>query len=144
MLCAGAIAGENGDSLYVNSLIDWRHTPKPIPGPERGLECWPYFQDVPYYDPLASPAFSATSTLKSFPPTLILTSSRDAQLSNALITHRRLVNAGIDAELHVWEGLGHGFFAQPWSNIVDPNIPEVREAWQQTVKFFKSRLGKTS
>jgi ABC-type sugar transport system substrate-binding protein/acetyl esterase/lipase len=140
IFCAGAIAGEHGDSLYLGSLLDWRQPPKPIPAPERGIPSWPYFGDIPVRDTATSPAYSL-ETLKHFPATLVITSSRDAQLSNALYTHRQLVKAGVDAQLHVWEGLGHGFFAQPWSNIVASDVPEIREAWGVIVDFFNTNLG---
>jgi hypothetical protein len=42
---------------------------------------------------------------------------------------------GVDAELHVWEGLEHGFF---WAS----DLPQSREAYDVTVKFFDQHLGR--
>ena len=40
--------------------------------------------------------------------------TRDLFLSNAVRFHRKLRDAGVDAELHVWEAMPHGgFFGAP-------------------------------
>ena len=40
--------------------------------------------------------------------------TRDLFLSNAVRIHRKLRDAGVDAELHVWEAMPHGgFFGAP-------------------------------
>jgi monoterpene epsilon-lactone hydrolase len=49
-------------------------------------------------------------------------------------THTQLVKAGVNAELHVWEGMFHGFF-------YNPDVPESQEAYQVMVKFFDRYLG---
>lgn len=92
-----------------------------------------YFAAKDMSDPLAFPAASP-ELLASFPPTLILSSSRDALLGNALDTHARLVEAKVDSQLYVREGFGHGYFTQA------PEIPEAIAAWQVTVNFFDDRL----
>src|SRR5690349_780082 len=78
---------------------------------------------------------SANAVLARFPPTLIITSTRDIALSPAVYTHTQLVKLGVDAQLHVWEAMVHGFFG------IHPELPESREAWDVIVKFFDSRLG---
>jgi monoterpene epsilon-lactone hydrolase len=50
-------------------------------------------------------------------------------------THSELVRLGVEAELHVWEGLGHAFF-------FNPELPQSREMYDVTVKFFDKHLGK--
>lgn len=59
-------------------------------------------------DPYLSPLFGDFS--KGFPPTFIQAGTRDVFLSNAVRMHRALRNAGIPAELHVWEAMPHGGF----------------------------------
>ena len=71
-----------------------------------------------------------------FPPTLIVTGTRAFELSNAVYTHAQLVKLGVDADLHVWEGMFHGFF-------YNPDVPESRECYDVIVRFFAGRLGKT-
>ena len=58
-------------------------------------------------DPYISPLFG---DLSGFPPTILLTGTRDLLLSDNVRMHRRLRAAGVDAELHVWEAAGHGGF----------------------------------
>ena len=46
-----------------------------------------------------------------------------------------MVKAGAEADLHVWEGLYHGFF-------YNPDIPESRDVYDLIVDFFTKHLGK--
>ena len=62
-------------------------------------------------DPLLSPLFG---DLDGFPPTLLQSGTRDLFLSNTVRMHRRLRQAEVAAELHVFEAMPHGgFFAGP-------------------------------
>jgi len=58
-------------------------------------------------DPHLSPLFADVT---GFPPTLIQAGTRDLFLSNAVRMHRKLRDAGVPAELHVWEAMPHGGF----------------------------------
>jgi epsilon-lactone hydrolase len=70
-----------------------------------------YAGDHPRDDPLLSPLFG---DLHGFPPTLLQSGTRDLFLSNTVRMHRRLRQAGVEAELHVFEAMPHGgFFAGP-------------------------------
>lgn len=88
-----------------------------------------YLSAADMTDPGAFPA-ATPAILARFPPTLVLSSSRDALLGNALDTNVRLVEAGVETQLYVREGFGHGYFTQA------PEIPEAIAAWQVTVDFF--------
>ncbi len=57
--------------------------------------------------PYLSPLFG---DLAGLPPTFLQTGTRDLFLSNTVRMHRRLRDAGVDAELHVWEAMPHGGF----------------------------------
>jgi acetyl esterase/lipase len=59
-------------------------------------------------DPYLSPLFADFA--RGFPPTLVQSGTRDLFLSNSVRIHRKLRDAGIDAELHVWEAMPHGGF----------------------------------
>jgi acetyl esterase/lipase len=98
-------------------------------GPNQG-----YLGGVDPADPMVNPIRSA-EVLSKFPPTLIITGTRGMELSGALYTHEQLVKHGVEAELHVWEGLFHGFF-------YNPDVPECKDAYNVMVKFFDRRLGK--
>lgn len=75
-----------------------------------------------------------SDVLKEFPPSLIVSSTRDLTLSSAVYTHSSLIKNGVDADLHVWEGLRHCFF-------YDPEIPESHEVYGVVVNFFDQYLG---
>jgi len=82
-------------------------------------------------DPVLSPLFA---DLRNMPPTLFITSGRDALLSGTTILHRAFLRAGNDnAELVVFEGLPHAF----WN---DPNLPESKEADALMAHFFRKHL----
>ena len=50
---------------------------------------------------------------------------------------RRLLAAGADAELVVFDGMWHAFF-------VFPDLPESQEAYEVITRFFDRHLGATS
>ena len=79
------------------------------------------------------PANSPT-LLAKFPPTLLITGTRDFTMSSEIQSQRLLTNAGVDAELHVWDGMWHSFFS-------DPEMPESKEAYAVMVGFFDRHLG---
>jgi len=54
-------------------------------------------------------------------------------MSAAVETHRRLVKAGVEADLHLWDGVGHCF-------VFDVDLPESKEAYDVTGKFFDRHL----
>jgi len=56
-------------------------------------------------DPLVAPVVSL-DVLSKFPPSLLITGTRDLALSAAVYTHSRLIKAGANAELHVWDACG--------------------------------------
>lgn len=92
-----------------------------------------YFSTADPKDPLVSP-MDSPAVLAKFPPTLIITGTRDFALSGAIHTDLELTKAGADSELHVWEGLFHGFF-------YNADIPESKDAFNIVVKFFDHHLG---
>lgn len=78
--------------------------------------------------PYLSPLFG---DLAGFPPTLVQAGTRDLFLSNAARMHRALRRAGVEAELHVFEGMPHGGFA---------GAPEDMEMAGEVRRFVRSRL----
>lgn len=59
-------------------------------------------------DPYLSPLFGDLT--KGYPPTILLSGTRDPLLSDTVRMHRALRAAGVPAELHVFEAAGHGMF----------------------------------
>ena len=128
-----ASAGEfGGDAGYTSTpLGEARLMPEMRDGGPRRMG---YFSNTDPKDPLVAPIYSP-EMLAKFPPTLIITGTRAFEMSSAVYTHTQLVKLGVDAELHVWEGLFHGFF-------YNPDVPESREAYDVIVKFFDRYLGR--
>jgi len=83
-------------------------------------------------DPVLSPIYS---DLHGFPPSLLVTSTRDLLLSNTTIFHRALLRAGNDSQLIVYEALPHAF----WYHF---QLPETREALETMAKFFDQKVAR--
>lgn len=127
----GSIAPLGGDSAYVSPALSGDPAGSgPLPITER----LPYFKGADADDPLVLPA-NSPEMLKQFPPTLLITGTRDFAMSSVLQSQRLLTNAGVQADLHVWDGMWHSFFS-------DPELPESKEAYSVIVNFFDRRLGK--
>ena len=131
IFCAGAGGVFGGDALYTaGPLGEARMAP---PSPSTSRVPLGYFSDADPNDPMVAPVKSP-QVLSKFPPTLVITATRGFELSAALYTHQQLVKAGVDTELHVWEGLFHGFF-------YNVDVPESKDAFNVMVKFFDRHLG---
>jgi acetyl esterase/lipase len=130
IFCASAGNLGAGDSGYTAAVLNGQMPPPPHK--QGDVAPSPYFAGVNMNDPMVSPV-NYPDVIVSFPPTLVITSTRDFAMSSAIDTHRQLVKAKVDAELHVWDGMQHFFFA-------DVDLPESREAYQVMVDFFARHL----
>src|SRR5262249_8589556 len=129
--CAGDhILG--GDSIFMAPAVGSR-PPPPVPNPPDHPEL--YFSNVDVRDSLVSPAMYP-EVLAKFPPTLLITATRDGLMSSVLHAHSELVKVGVDAQLHVWDGLGHCFF-------FSVDLPESKDMYKVTAKFFDTHLGRS-
>lgn len=127
----GSIAAFGGDSSYIAPALSGDPVGSgPIPITQR----LPYFKGASETDPLVLPA-NSPDMLKRFPPTLLITGTRDHAMSSTLQSQRLLTKAGVEADLHVWDGMWHSFFS-------DPELPESKEAYAVMAKFFDKHLGK--
>lgn len=113
---------ESGDSFTVNAGIDVM-----LPGSLMAANLL-YAGGADLANPYLSPLFGE---LAGFPPTLLLTGTRDLLLSNTVRMHRGLLAAGASAELHVFEAMPHGGFG---------GAPEDREAAREITRFVHERL----
>ncbi len=108
IFCAGAGGVFGGDALYTaGPLGKASHGAADAANPRATASSRLLRGNRPR-DPLVSPV--SRRNLAKLPPTLMITGTRGFELSAALYTHEQLVKAGVDTELHVWEGLFHGFF----------------------------------
>ena len=120
---------ETGDTLFTNEDIDQvivRY--RGVLGAAARL----YAGDHDLAEPLLSPV---NGDFAGFPPTILIAGTRDMLLSATVRVHRKLRAAGIDAQLHVFEGMSHGFY------LALPDAPESRETFSEIARFFGSRLG---
>jgi acetyl esterase/lipase len=83
-------------------------------------------------DPLLSPVYG---DMHGFPPAILTTGTRDLLLSNTVRVHRKLREAGVDAQLEVFEGLSHAQYQ------FDDRVPETKEAFGEITEFFDKHLG---
>lgn len=90
----------------------------------------PYIGATADTEPALSPLYG---DLTAFPDTLVITSTRDTLLSQSTIFHRALLEAGVSADLVVFEGLPHAF----WAYL---QTPESDEAFNIMAKFFRTKL----
>lgn len=81
-------------------------------------------------DPLVSPRFG---DLSGFPPTLLISGTRDQVLSGAANFHRALRAADRPADFLVFDAMPHSH----WFVL---HLPETREALDAMVRFFKRHL----
>ncbi|HXP72888.1 MAG TPA: alpha/beta hydrolase [Stellaceae bacterium] len=84
-------------------------------------------------DPQLSPIYG---DFHGFPPTILTTGTRDLFLSNTVRAHRKLLRAGVLADLQVYEGMSHAQYD------FDPSVPETKEAFTTIARFFDRHLGK--
>ena len=127
--CASA-GSFGGDANYIAFPLGEARIPSAPPGQNQ----LGYFSNANMKDPLVAPA-NSPEVLAKFPPTLLITATRDFAMSGAINTDVQLTKAGVDSELHVWDGLFHGFF-------YNADVPESRDAFNIMIKFFDSHLGK--
>ena len=83
-------------------------------------------------DPVLSPIYA---DLHGLPPSLFLSSGRDALLSSTANLHRAYLRAGVDARLVVFDALPHAFWYQS-------RLPESIEANHIMADFFLAHLAK--
>jgi len=129
LLCDGAVKDDEvtGDAYYVASALMGDKVPDKRSPPE------PYMEGTDPKDPLVAPVVSL-EVLAKFPPTLLIAGTRDVGLSEVVYTHTRLAKAGVDADLHVWDGMWHNFF-------FDVDLPESKDAYDVITRFFEKHLG---
>ena len=84
-------------------------------------------------DPQLSPIYG---DFHGFPPAILTSGTRDLFLSLTVLTHRKLRQAGVEADLQVFEGMSHAQYN------FDPDAPETKEVFTEIAAFFDKHLGK--
>jgi acetyl esterase/lipase len=124
----GSLVTIDGDAAYVGPLLNGQG----VPGAPLDLAQLPYFHGTDVDDPMVQPGLSP-ALLRRFPPTLLITGTRDMAMSSVVHSQALLAQAGVETELHVWEGMWHSFFS-------DPELPESQQAYRTIVAFFERHL----
>lgn len=82
-------------------------------------------------DPNVSPIYG---DFLGFPPTYLISGTRDLVLSDTVRAHRALRRAGVEADLNIYEGQSHGDY------IYVMNAPESHEHYAELNRFVLSHL----
>lgn len=129
--CAMHTAGVDltgaGDTFHTNAKIDTiltEHQPETML-----LYAGGHDMAHPYLSPLFG------DFTRGFPPSILVSGTRDLLLSPTVLMHRALLRAGIEAELHVFEAMPHGGLGG--------TAPEDRELQAQIAAFLRRKLGVT-
>ncbi|ANH67466.1 alpha/beta hydrolase [Mitsuaria sp. 7] len=114
---------ESGDSFQTHQMVD---VVLPRSLMSNNLL---YANGADLADPHLSPLFG---DLRGFPPTFLQCGTRDLFLSNTVRMHRALRQAGVDAELHVFEAMPHGGF--------QGGTAEDQELDREVQRFIRARV----
>lgn len=119
---------KTSDTLYTNEGIDrvlvtydgLLHAAAQLYAGQRSLK-----------DPVVSPVYGDFS---GFPPTYLVTGTRDMLLSDTVRVHRKLRQNGILADLNVYEGMSHAEYAMVMG------APEWQQAYDELSLFLQTHL----
>ena len=119
---------DQGDMVHLISAVEG------IDYTAKDSVSWNYFKqiDMDSNDPLIYPG-RYPEVIAAFPPTLLLDTSRGFTMSSTIHTHTQLIKQGVEADLHIWEGLDH--YA-----IYNAELQETRDAYQIVARFFNKHL----
>ncbi len=128
----GVFKMSRSESAFLVSAINGFPRPVEVTEPPQPSG---YFRGVVADDPVVAPG-DHDELLARFPPALLISGTRDFALGGVLASHNKLIRLGVEADLHVWEGLGHATFA------FNPRLPESDEVHNVIVRFFDKHLGR--
>ena len=119
---------KTGDSFYTNYMVD-----NVLVGTEGRCQAMAeqYAGGHDLKDPMLSPVYG---DMRRFPPSILTSGTRDLLLSNTVRVHRKLRQAGVVAELHVYEAQAHGNYLR--------GTPESKEVFEEMARFFDQHLQK--
>ncbi len=118
-----------GDSLKVHEWVDNVLITYDAIG-SRGAALYAGDQDIT--NPLLSPL---RGDVTGFPPTMLVSGTRDLLLSQVVLMHRKLRKAGVHAELHLVEGASH------FTYFIEPFAAESQDIFTEMAHFLDTHLG---
>lgn len=121
---------KTGDSYFANKMLD-----NVLVGYDGVLSgaAKLYANGHDLKDPLLSPVYG---DFHGFPPTFLTTGTRDLFLSNTVRVHRKLREAGVEAQLNVFEGQSHAQY------LFNEDAPETKAAFGEIAQFFDAHLSR--
>ena len=119
-----------GDTFVTNAMLD-NVLVSPDGFCDAGTKVYANGRDLK--DPLLSPIYGDVA---GFPPTILTSGTRDLLLSNTVRMHRKLRQAGVEAQLQVFEAQSHAQFYR------DDQAPETKEAFDEIAAFFDKHMAK--
>ena len=119
---------KTGDTLFTNEGID--RVLVTYDG-SLGASARLYANGHDIKDPLLSPVYG---DFTDFPPTILISGTRDMFLSDTARTHRKMRVAGVVADLHVFEALSHAGY------VFDLEAPESIQVYGEVAAFLKLHL----
>lgn len=123
---------KTGDSYYTNEHVD-----NILVGYDGWIDdaALSYANGNDLKDPYLSPIYGDVS---DFPPTLLVSGTRDLFLSNTIRMQQKLLEAGIENNLIVYEGQSHCQFYLG----LPPTAKELQDHYKNLTRFFDKHLGK--
>ena len=94
-----------------------------------------YAGETDLKDPMISPVYGDFS---DFPPTYLVSGTRDMLLSDTVRVHRKLRVAGVTADLNVYEGLSHAEYAMVIGS------PEWQQVYAELKLFLLTHLARSA
>ncbi|MEJ6011167.1 alpha/beta hydrolase [Novosphingobium aquae] len=117
-----------GDTAATAAAFD----PHATPGAYPTVDQLPYFVTADLQDPLVLPG-NHPQALEKFPPSLLISGTRDFAASACATMHRRLLAAGVEADFVLFDGLWH-------AHHMDVELPESQEVFELVAKHFRQHL----
>lgn len=119
---------ETGDSYKTNQWVD-NVVPSYSPYLANAARLYAHGHDLK--DPQLSPIYG---DFHGLPPAVLTAGTRDLFLSNTVRAHRKLREAGVEADLQVYEGLSHAQY------LSSPTAPVTKEVFGEITRFFDAHL----
>jgi acetyl esterase/lipase len=127
MLCGTGLEMQGDSAASTAAFNGQPETAEPL-----GLAGLPYFTGADPRDPLVFPG-EHPEMLAQFPPSLLVTGTRDFAASSVAVMHRRLLAAGAEASLIHFDGMWH-------AHHMATTLPESRETFAAMARFFDTHL----
>jgi acetyl esterase/lipase len=121
--------GDFGDTAHIFTLLGFWGQPL-LPTDHSLSEVRAYLAGHDAKDPEVSPIYG---DLTGFPPSLLVSGTRDALLSATSNFHRALRRAGAESDLFVFDAMPHAH----WYTL---HLPESQEAIRIMANFFRKHL----